>query len=69
MSEYYCQYLPGDEIKLNLEIRSPRMDLREAGVVFRHGERDTSELSASGRAVATPGCLKFDSRAISISST
>jgi hypothetical protein len=49
MSEHYhYQYLPGDEIKLNLEIRSPRMYLREAGVVFRHEERDKSELSASG---------------------
>jgi len=49
MSEHYhYQYLPGDEIKLNLEIRSPRMYLREAGVVFRHEERDKIELSASG---------------------
>jgi hypothetical protein len=49
MSEhYYYQCLPGDEIKLNLEIRSPRMYLREAGMVFRHEERDKIELSASG---------------------
>ena len=48
MSEHYhYQYLPGDEIKLNLEFRSPRMYLREAGVVFRNEQHDKSELSAS----------------------
>jgi hypothetical protein len=43
----YRQYLPGDEIKLKLVIRYPRMYLREAGVVFRHEEGlGKSELSA-----------------------
>ena len=49
MSEHnYRKFLPGDEVKLKIEIRYPRMNLRAAGVVFRHEERDKSELSASG---------------------
>jgi hypothetical protein len=49
MSEhFYRKFMPGDEVKLKIEIRYPRMNLRAAGVVFRHEERDKSELSASG---------------------
>ena len=49
MSEHgYRQFLPGDKIRMELEIRYPRMHLREAGVTFRHEEHARSELSASG---------------------
>jgi hypothetical protein len=50
MSEHnYRKFLPGDEVKLKIEIRYPRMNLRAAGVVFRHVvEHAESELSASG---------------------
>ena len=44
----YRQFLPGDAVSLELEIRYPRMHLREAGVTFRHEEHDRWELSASG---------------------
>ena len=49
MSEHdHPQYLPGDKVSLELEIRYPRMHLRNAGVVFQHEELDRSQLSASG---------------------
>jgi hypothetical protein len=49
MSEHgYSGFLPGDIVRLELVIQDPRMHLSEAGVVFRHEERDQSELSASG---------------------
>jgi len=52
MSEHdYRKFLPGDEVKLKIEIRYPRMHVREAGVVFRHDrheERDKSALSTRG---------------------
>jgi hypothetical protein len=45
----YRRFLPGDEVRLNLEIiKFVRMHVREAGVVFRHVEHDQSELTASG---------------------
>ena len=45
----YLRLLPGDQLRLNLEIiKSARMHVREAGVVFRHVEHLQSELSASG---------------------
>jgi hypothetical protein len=49
MSEHiYRKFMPGDEVKLKIEIRYPRMHLRAAGVVFRHEERDKSALIARG---------------------
>ena len=45
----YLRFLPGDQVRLNLEIiKFARMHVREAGVVFRHVEHDQSELTASG---------------------
>jgi hypothetical protein len=46
----YRRFLPGEEVRLNLEIiKFARMHVREAGVVFRHVEHDKrSELTASG---------------------
>ena len=45
----YRRFLPGEEVRLNLEIiKFARMHVREAGVVFRHVEHDQSELTASG---------------------
>ncbi len=49
MDHGYLRYLPGDQVRLNLEIiKSARMHVREAGVVFRHVDHDQSELTASG---------------------
>ena len=49
MDHGYRRYLPGDQVRLNLEIiKLARMHVREAGVVFRHVEHDQSELTASG---------------------
>src|SRR5215204_1388233 len=49
MDHGYLRYLPGDQVRLNLEIiKFARMHVREAGVVFRHVEHEQSELTASG---------------------
>jgi hypothetical protein len=49
MDHGYLRYLPGDQVRLNLEIiKFTRMHVREAGVVFRHVEHEQSELTASG---------------------
>jgi hypothetical protein len=45
----YRRLLPGEEVRLNLEIiKFARMHVRQAGVVFRHVEHEQSELTASG---------------------
>ena len=44
----YRQFLPGDEIKLKLEIRYARMHLHEVGVVFRHEEDEEQHQLAAG---------------------
>jgi hypothetical protein len=45
----YRRLLPGEELRLNLEIiKFARMHVRQAGVVFRHVEHEKSELTASG---------------------
>ncbi len=45
----YRRFLPGDEVRLHLEIiKFARSNVREAGVVFCHVEHDQSELTASG---------------------
>ena len=45
----YRRFLPGEEVRLNLEIiKFARMHVRQAGVVFRHVEHDKSELITSG---------------------
>lgn len=44
----YRRYLPGDEIRLKLEIQHPLMHLGEAGVAFRHEEYPQIELDARG---------------------
>ena len=51
----YLRFLPGDQVRLNLEIiKFARMHVREAGVVFHHVEHDQTELSASGSPEVKP---------------